>query len=132
VARREVIDALQLVRLPYHLSALTQAAALAAIGQCALLLAEVEKIKQDREELANALIELGFEVVPSDANFILFGGLGSLAAIKGWTSEQLWRALLDRGVLVRDVGIPDTLRVTVGTSEENAAFLKSLRSVLGA
>ena len=132
VARREVIDALQLVRLPYHLSALTQAAALVAIGQSALLLAEVEKIKQDRKELANALIELGFEVVPSDANFILFGGLGSLAAINGWTSEQLWRALLDRGVLVRDVGIPDTLRVTVGTSEENAAFLNSLRSVLGA
>jgi len=132
IARSEVIDALQLVRLPYHLSALTQSAALAAIGESQLLLAEVAEIKRNRDQLAAALEELGFAVTPSDANFILFGGFDSLAKIKGWTSERLWQALLDRGVLVRDVGIPGTLRVTVGTDEENSTFLNSLRLVLGA
>jgi len=132
IARSEVIDALQLVRLPYHLSALTQSAALAAIGESQLLLAEVAEIKRNRDRLIAALEELGFAVTPSDANFILFGGFDSLEKIRGWTSERLWQALLDRGVLVRDVGIPGTLRVTVGTDEENSTFLNSLRLVLGA
>ena len=129
VARREVIDALQLVRLPYHLSAITQAAALAAIGESRLLLSEVAQIKLDRDALAQSLSELGFEVTPSDANFILFGGFDSLETIKGWTSERLWRALLERGILIRDVGIPGTLRVTVGTSAENDSFINALRAI---
>jgi len=129
VARREVIDALQLVRLPYHLSAITQAAALAAIGESRLLLSEVAQIKRDRDALAQSLSELGFEVTPSDANFILFGGFDSFETIKGWTSERLWRALLERGVLIRDVGIPGTLRVTVGTSAENDSFINALRAI---
>ncbi len=132
IARSEVIDALQLVRLPYHLSALTQSAALAAIGESQLLLAEVAEIKRNRDRLIAALEELGFAVPPSDANFILFGGFDSLEKIKGWTSERLWQALLDRGVLVRDVGFPGTLRVTVGTYEDYSSFLNSLRLVLGA
>lgn len=129
VARREVIDALQLVRLPYHLSAITQAAALAAIGESRLLLSEVAQIKRDRDALAQSLSELGFDVTPSDANFILFGGFDSFETIKGWTSERLWRALLERGVLIRDVGIPGTLRVTVGTSAENDSFINALRAI---
>jgi len=129
VARREVIDALQLVRLPYHLSAITQAAALAAIGESRLLLSEVAQIKRDRDALAQSLSELGFDVTPSDANFMLFGGFDSFETIKGWTSERLWRALLERGVLIRDVGIPGTLRVTVGTSAENDSFINALRAI---
>jgi histidinol-phosphate aminotransferase len=129
VARREVIDALQLVRLPYHLSAITQAAALAAIGESRLLLSEVAQIKRDRDALAQSLSELGFDVTPSDANFILFGGFDSFETIKGWTSERLWRALLERGILIRDVGIPGTLRVTVGTSAENDSFINALRAI---
>ena len=129
VARREVIDALQLVRLPYHLSAITQAAALAAIGESRLLLSEVAQIKRDRDALAQSLSELGFDVNPSDANFILFGGFDSFETIKGWTSERLWRALLERGILIRDVGIPGTLRVTVGTSAENDSFINALRAI---
>lgn len=129
VARREVIDALQLVRLPYHLSAITQAAALAAIGESRLLQSEVAQIKRDRDALAQSLSELGFDVTPSDANFILFGGFDSFETIKGWTSERLWRALLERGVLIRDVGIPGTLRVTVGTSAENDSFINALRAI---
>ncbi len=132
IARSEVIDALQLVRLPYHLSALTQSAALAAIGESQLLLAEVAEIKRNRGQLADALEEMGFTVTPSDANFILFGGFDSLDEIRGWSSERLWQALLGHGVLVRDVGIPGTLRVTVGTNEENSTFLNSLRLVIGA
>ena len=129
VARREVIDALQLVRLPYHLSAITQAAALAAIGESRLLLSEVAQIKRDRDALAQSLSELGFDVTPSDANFILFGGFDSFETIKGWTSERLWRALLERGILIREVGIPGTLRVTVGTSAENDSFINALRAI---
>jgi histidinol-phosphate aminotransferase len=129
VARREVIDALQLVRLPSHLSAITQAAALAAIGESRLLLSEVAQIKRDRDALAQSLSELGFDVTPSDANFILFGGFDSFETIKGWTSERLWRALLERGILIRDVGIPGTLRVTVGTSAENDSFINALRAI---
>lgn len=131
IARPEVIDALQLVRLPYHLSAITQAAAIAAIDHSDVLLAEVEEIRVNRDATDAALREMGFLTVPSDANFILFGGFADLNPSRAWDSAALWRALLDRDVLIRDVGIPGFLRVTIGTSEENAAFLESLRQVIG-
>jgi histidinol-phosphate aminotransferase len=131
IARPEVIDALQLVRLPYHLSSITQAAAIAAIDHSELLLAEVEEIRVNRDATDAALREMGFVTVPSDANFILFGGFAGLNLSKAWDSTTLWRALLDHGVLIRDVGIPGFLRVTIGTSEENATFLESLRQVIG-
>ena len=114
------------------MSAITQAAALAAIGESRLLLSEVAQIKRDRDALAQSLSELGFDVTPSDANFILFGGFDSFETIKGWTSERLWGALLERGVLIRDVGIPGTLRVTVGTSAENDSFINALRAIVTA
>ena len=131
VAREESIDALQLVRLPYHLSAITQAAGIAALGHAPALLESVTKIKSDRDLIARELVSLGFHVIPSDANFILFGGFTSVPSIAGWGSDQLWRELLDRGILIRDVGIPGFLRVTVGLENENRLFLQVLRQVMG-
>jgi histidinol-phosphate aminotransferase len=116
-----VVDAVQLVRLPYHLSSLTLAAARAALAHADALLATVESIKAERDRIVSDLREMGFQVADSDANFVLFG-----------TSEDqkvVWQALLDRGVLVRDVGVPGWLRVTAGTPAETDAFLAALREV---
>ena len=123
VARPEVIDAMLLVRLPYHLSALTQAAALAATELSDELLANVGKIIKSREEVAQRLRELGLTVAPSDSNFLLFSGFNA-------TADQLWRDLVEQGVLIRDVGIPGYLRVTIGTEQENGKFIDSLQIAL--
>jgi histidinol-phosphate aminotransferase len=130
IAREEVISALQLVRLPYHLSSLTQLSGIAALSHAAKLLQGVEQIKSERELLSRELIALGFEVVRSDANFILFGGFTKVSAIAGWSSDQLWRELLDRGVLIRDVGISGYLRVTIGLPDENRRFIRTLREII--
>lgn len=116
-----LIDALRLVRLPYHLSAPTQAIALAALRHAPEMLGTVEAIKEQRDRMVAGLTELGLAPVPSDANFVLFGGLADAA--------QTWRALLDRGVLVRDVGIPHYLRVTAGTPDETGAFLAAVAQI---
>ncbi len=130
IAREEVISALQLVRLPYHLSSITQLAGVAALSHAQELLKEVGQIKIEREWLSSQLRSLGFTVVKSDANFILFGGFKEVTAISGWSSDQLWRELLDRGVLIRDVGIKGFLRVTVGLPDENRRFITVLRQVI--
>ncbi len=119
-----VADALRLVRLPYHLSALTQAAACAALAHAPSLLATVEATKRERDRIVETLPELGLRPVPSDANFVLFGGLAD--------EQATWAALLERGVLVRDVGLPGHLRVTAGTPAETEAFLQALAAVCAA
>ncbi|MBN1171142.1 MAG: histidinol-phosphate transaminase, partial [Micromonosporaceae bacterium] len=115
-----IVEAVQLVRLPYHLSSLTQAAALAALAHAAELLATVEAIKVQRDRIVTQLGAAGIPVAPSDANFVLFG------VPEGQGNGECWQALLDRGVLVRDVGLPGWLRVTAGTPEETDAFLSAL------
>jgi histidinol-phosphate aminotransferase len=122
-ANKSVIEALQLVRLPYHLSALTQAAAEVALDFQDELLAEVAKLSADRDALSNSLVEMGLKVVPSDANFILFTGFNE-------SSNELWQKLLAEGVLIRDVGLEGYLRVTIGNEAENAAFLNALEKSL--
>lgn len=117
-----VVDALQLVRLPYHLSGLTQAAARAALRHADATLATVARLSAERERVAAALLACGLAPVPSDANFVLFGRFADAAGA--------WRAFLERGVLVRDVGIPQHLRVTIGTPEENDAFLRSAEELV--
>ncbi len=114
----ELTAALRLVRMPYHLSAPTQAIALAALRHSGRMLATVEAIKHERDRVVGALAGMGLDPVPSDANFVLFGGLEDAPAT--------WRALLEHGVLVRDVGIPHYLRVTAGTPEETTAFLDAM------
>jgi histidinol-phosphate aminotransferase len=110
-----VIDALQLVRLPYHLSMLTQAAARAALRHADATLASVAVLVAERERVAHALRGKGFDVIPSDANFLLFGHFQDAPAV--------WKAFCDRGVLLRDVGIAGYLRATIGTPADNDTFL---------
>jgi histidinol-phosphate aminotransferase len=118
-----VVDALRLVRLPYHLSALTQAAAEAALAHSGTMLSMVDDIRFQRDRMVVELTAMGLDPYRSDANFVLFGGVAD--------PEAVFDALLERGVLVRNVGIPNTLRVTAGTEAETGQFLSSLRAVLG-
>lgn len=117
-----VIDALRLVRLPYHLSAFTQAAAEAALAHASTMLATVDDIRFQRDRIVLELKELGLDPYRSDANFVLFAGLDDPNAV--------FEALLAKGVLIRNVGIPGTLRVSAGTEAETTAFLEALREVL--
>jgi histidinol-phosphate aminotransferase len=124
VAHPAVIDAMFLVRLPYHLSALTQAAAEVALDFSQELLGTVAHIRKARDQVAQDLRSLGLTVLPSSANFLLFTGFAAPAA-------QLWQAMLDRGVLIRDVGLLGHLRVTIGNEAENKKFIDSLTACLG-
>ncbi|MEW1924487.1 histidinol-phosphate transaminase [Streptomyces sp. NPDC088360] len=116
-----VVDAVQLVRLPYHLSAVTQATALAALEHTDTLLKYVEQLKRERDRLVGELRAIGYEVTDSDANFVQFGRFED--------SHTVWQRILDRGVLVRDNGVPGWLRVSAGTPEENDAFLDAVREL---
>jgi histidinol-phosphate aminotransferase len=122
IAAPAVVDAVQLVRLPYHLSALTQAAARAALAHSDETLASVATLVAERERVADALRSLGCGVIPSAANFLLFGRFADAPAV--------WRRFVDAGVLLRDVGIPGYLRVTIGTGEEGDAFLAACARIL--
>jgi histidinol-phosphate aminotransferase len=121
-ANPAVVDAMLLVRLPYHLSSLTQAVARVALAHAPALLGTVEAVKAQRDRIVAALPARRLQAVPSDANFVLFGRFGDAGAA--------WQALLDRGVLVRDVGLPGWLRVTAGTPAEVDAFLAALDEVV--
>jgi histidinol-phosphate aminotransferase len=125
-ASAEVVDVLRLVRLPYHLSALTQAAARAALAHTDELLGTVETVKAQRDRMVAGVRALGLTVVPTEANFLLFGPFDAPAVT--------WQALLDRGVLVRDLssgpGLAGWLRVNAGTVEETSAFLDALADVV--
>lgn len=112
------IDALRLVRLPYHLSAFTQAAAEAALDHAEALLATVADIRVQRDRMVSELRALGFDPYRSDSNFVLFRGVQD--------PHGTFTELLARGILVRNVGIPNTLRVTAGTEAETTAFLQAL------
>ncbi|SIO15340.1 histidinol-phosphate transaminase [Agromyces cerinus] len=112
------IDALRLVRLPYHLSALTQAAALGALAHSAEMLAMVDEIRGQRERISDELARLGFHPYRSGSNFVLFGGVDDPRAV--------FEQLLARGILIREIGIPGHLRVTAGTEAETTAFLEAI------
>ncbi|MDP9418270.1 MAG: histidinol-phosphate transaminase [Actinomycetota bacterium] len=121
-AEPAVVEALLLVRLPYHLSALTQTAARVAVAHVDALLGTVDAVKAQRDRIVDGLRERGLAVVDSDANFVLFGRFADQAAV--------WQALLGQGVLVRDVGLSGWLRVTAGTESETSAFLTAMDAVL--
>lgn len=121
LADPSINDALRLVRLPYHLSALTQAAAVAALAHADVMLAMVDDIRSQRDRLLTELPQLGYSVHESQANFVLFGGIDN--------PQTLFKQLLERGILVRDVGIANHLRVTAGTAEETTAFLDALATL---
>ncbi|MGO4599769.1 histidinol-phosphate transaminase [Terrabacter sp. 2RAF25] len=118
VAAPELVDALRLVRLPYHLSSPTQTIARVALEHADVMLGTVEVIKHQRDRIVERLGELGARPVASDSNFVLFGGLHD--------EKATWQALLDEGVLVRDMGIARHLRVTAGDPHETTAFLEAM------
>jgi histidinol-phosphate aminotransferase len=115
VAAPAVIDAMLLVRLPYHLSVVTQAAARAALRHADDTLGSVAKLIAERQRVTEALTSMGFRVIASDANFVLFGEFTDAPAT--------WQRYLDAGILIRDVGIPGYLRATTGLAKENDALL---------
>jgi histidinol-phosphate aminotransferase len=123
IADQEIVSAMFLVRLPYHLSSLTQAAAEVALEFQAELLGTVSSLIDAREFVTSELEEMGLQVVPSQANFILFTGFRL-------EQGQLWRQLLDRGVLIRDVGLLGHLRMTIGNEAENRKFIAALQEIL--
>jgi len=120
-ANPEVIEAIQLVRLPYHLSSVTQAVAKVALKFSDQLQSQVNLLRQERDELAIWLVNHGFEVAPSGANFLLFGTFGD--------RNQVWEQLVEHGVLIRQTGPSGWLRVSIGTPEENSAFKTALLDV---
>jgi histidinol-phosphate aminotransferase len=117
-----VVEALALVRLPYHLSALTQAAARAALRHAEDTLRSVHALAAERDRVMESLRDLDFSVVPSDANFVLFGQFAD--------AHATWESYLEQGVLIRDVGSPAHLRVTIGTPAENDAFLAASKEIV--
>lgn len=120
-AARELVDALRVVRLPYHLSAVTQAVARAALAHREELMAQVGSLRAERDALVLWLREQGWQVADSDANFVLFGTVNDRHAV--------WQGLLERGVLIREVGPQGWLRVSVGTPDDMAAFRAALTQV---
>jgi histidinol-phosphate aminotransferase len=118
-----VIEALLLVRLPYHLSTVTQEVARAALAASGELLSSVAALRSERDALVGWLRARGLTVADSDANFVLFGTFAD--------RHKAWQELLDRGVLIRESGPDGWLRVTVGTPDEMAAFRAALTQVLG-
>jgi histidinol-phosphate aminotransferase len=116
------IEALRIVRLPYHLSALTQAAARVALVHAPEMLAKVDQLREARDDLADWLVARGLHVAESDANFVLFGRFADRHAV--------WQDLLDRGVLIRETGPDGWLRVSAGTPTEMQAFKDALAAVL--
>jgi histidinol-phosphate aminotransferase len=113
-----ICDAIRVVRLPYHLSAVTQATALAALRHAPELLGKVDDLRAERDGTVAWLREQGLEVADSDANFALFGRFADRHAV--------WQGLVDRGVLIRETGPDGWLRVSIGTAEEMSAFKKAL------
>ena len=124
IAAPAMIDAMLLVRLPYHLSSVTQAAARAALRHADDTLGSVAKLIAERNRVTEALTGMGFRVIPSDANFVLFGEFADAPAT--------WQRYLDAGILIRDVGIPGHLRVSAGTEGETTAFLAAMADLVAA
>ena len=116
-----ILDAIRVVRLPYHLSAVTQATALAALRHAPELLGKVDDLRSERDACVDWLRASGLTVADSDANFVLFGTFADRHAV--------WQGLLDRGVLIREVGPDGWLRVSIGTADEMQAFKQALTDV---
>ena len=116
------VDALRIVRLPYHLSAVTQAVARVALAHAPQLLRQVDALRTERDRLASWLVGQGLRVAESDANFVLFGTFADRHAV--------WQRLLDQGVLIRETGPEGWLRVSAGTPAEMDAFRVALAVVL--
>lgn len=121
VAAPEAVDAIRIVRLPYHLSSLTQAVARTALMHTGELQDQVRLLRAERDAIVDWLAGEGFATTPSDANFVMFGTFTNRHAV--------WQAMVHEGVLVREVGPDGYLRVSVGTPSEMEAFKEALIKV---
>lgn len=121
IGNSKIVEAALITRLPYHLSAQSQAIAIVALDHYDLLQKEVDLLISERKRVISEMLSMGFKVFPSSANFLLFAGF------KG-DSKEVWKSLLDKKILIRDVGIPNHLRTTIGTPEENNQFLAAISS----
>jgi histidinol-phosphate aminotransferase len=121
-AESAVVDAMRIVRLPYHLSAVSQAVARVALANADDLLARVAELRVERDATVDWLRSRGLQAADSDANFVLFGEFPDRHAV--------WQHLLDRGVLIRETGPQGWLRVSIGTPEEMAAFRTALEEAM--
>jgi len=128
VAPTWVVADLQIAALPYHLDAFKQQATLAALTYTDEMNHRVSIIKEQRSRIESTLAGLDIEVWPSGSNFILFRPRSQEANV-------VWQALLDAGILVRDCSswprLSGCLRVTVGTVQENTAFLGAMNTIMG-
>ncbi|TAM92543.1 MAG: histidinol-phosphate transaminase [Jatrophihabitans sp.] len=122
-----VVDALRIVRLPYHLSAVSQAVARVALAHADELLARVDELRAERDATVAWLRAQGLRAADSDANFVLFGTFPTTPGAPD--AHAVWQRLLDRGVLIRETGPQGWLRVSIGTAEEMAAFRQALTEV---
>jgi histidinol-phosphate aminotransferase len=127
VAPRQMIADLEIAVLPYHLDAFKQAATMAALEFVAEMEERVATIKSERSRIFAAISDMDCDVWPSGSNFILFRPRSSEAS-------AVWQRMVDAGVLVRDCSswprLAGCLRVTVGTVEENSAFLGALSAAV--
>lgn len=122
VASPAFVEAVLLVRLPYHLSSLSQLAAIVALRHSEDTLATVAVLAKERNRVSEALTAMGYSLVPSASNFVFFGLFDDAASA--------WQQFLDRGVLIRDVGVEGYLRATIGLPEENDAFLRAAQEII--
>ncbi|MFH0410871.1 histidinol-phosphate transaminase [Corynebacterium sp. L4756] len=122
IAAPAFIEAVMLVRLPYHLSSLSQAAAIVALRHSEDTLSTVAKIAAERDRVVETLVKLGYKVIPSESNFIFFGQFED--------QHEIWKKFLEREVLIRDVGVTGYLRATVGLPAENDAFLEAATVII--
>jgi histidinol-phosphate aminotransferase len=122
-ASQSIVDALRIVRLPYHLSAVTQVVAVTALKFADVLQAQVATLRAERDALSDWLVEQGYQVARSEANFILFGLFVN--------RDLVWQSLLDQGVLIRQTGPAAWLRVSIGTADENDRFRQALMLASG-
>ena len=121
VANPAFIDAVMLVRLPYHLSTLTQAAATVALRHSDATLSTVAKLADERDRVVAALNSYGYDVIDSYSNFVFFGRFAD--------ASSAWQSFLNEGVLIRDVGVPGRLRATIGLPSENDALLAAAKKL---
>jgi histidinol-phosphate aminotransferase len=118
----EIVQALKLVRLPYHLSSISQAAAISALSFANESLDRVSQITDARNQMAAELADMGLRVAQSDANFLFFGEFADRHAI--------WKGLFEQGILIRETGPSGWLRVSIGTVSENESFIKYLKTLV--
>ncbi len=122
----QVADILNRIRQPFNVNSIAQAAGLAALGDPEYLARSVETNNRERDRLAAALAELGLRFIPSVGNFLLVDF--------GAPAQPVYEALLRLAVIVRPVanyGLPDCLRISVGTAEENGRLISALGKVMG-